>query len=151
MTTDIDDAAQIQAVNTYFRKVDTNDPTILDIFTDDVQIFFPKMGLAHGKAALVKFSEILMNHLESIEHDIEAFNYIISGNVVVVEGTERGLTRQGIRWPDSVVSQGRFCNVFEFDGRLIRRVHVYVDPDFTSADRDRIQIFQSKQTSSDMA
>jgi hypothetical protein len=67
----------------YFRKVDARDSTVLDLFTDDVQIFFPKFGLAHSKAALVKLSEIMTNHLESIEHDIEAFNYIVSGDRVV--------------------------------------------------------------------
>ncbi|WP_017748448.1 hypothetical protein [Scytonema hofmannii] len=52
------------------------------------------------------------------------------------------MTRSGVALPDGIVSQGLFCNVFEFDGVLIRRMHIYVDPDFTSADRDRIDIFQ---------
>lgn len=141
---------RIESVNTYFRKVNARDPTILDLFTDDVQMFFPKFGLAHGKAALVKFSETLTSELESIEHDIEAFNYIVSGNFVVVEGTERGVTRSGVRWPDGIVSSGRFCNVFEFDGALIRHLHIYVDPDFTSADQDRIRILRGKKTTSDV-
>ncbi|MBD3885670.1 nuclear transport factor 2 family protein [Phormidium tenue FACHB-886] len=145
-----DSSDRIEAVNTYFRKVNTRDSTVLNLFTDDVQLFFPKFGLAHGKDALVKFSEIMMNQLERIEHDIEAFNYIVSGNFVVVEGTERGVMRGGLYCPDGIVSQGRFCNVFEFDGALIRRIYIYVDPDFTSADRDRIQIFQGEQPSSDV-
>jgi hypothetical protein len=28
--------------------------------------------------------------------------------------------------------------VFEFEGTLIRRLHVYVDPDFASADHQRV-------------
>lgn len=138
---------QIETVNTYFRKVNAKDPTVLNLFTDDVQIFFPKFGLAHGKTALVKFSGIMTNQLESIEHNIAAFNYIVSGNFVVVEGIERGVMRSGVHWPDGVVSQGRFCSVFELDGALIRRMHIYVDPDFTSADQDRVAIFQDKQLS----
>jgi hypothetical protein len=147
MSTDI---ARIETVNTYFRKVDTRDPTVLDLFTNDVQIFFPKFGLTHGKAALVRFSEIMTSQLESIAHDIEAFNYIVSDNFVVVEGTECGVMQSGVHWPDGIVSQGRFCNVFEFDGALIRRMHIYVDPDFTSADQDRIDIFRGKNINHDM-
>jgi ketosteroid isomerase-like protein len=130
--------------------MNARDPTVLDLFTNDVQIFFPKFGLAHGKTALVQFSDIMNSQLESIEHDIGAFNYIVSGNCVVVEGTERGVTRNGVRWPDGIVSQGRFCNVLEFDRALIRRMHTYVDPDFTSADQDRIDIFRGKQTITDL-
>lgn len=40
-----------------------------------VQMFFPKFGLARGKAALVKFSETLTSELEGIEHDIDGFSY----------------------------------------------------------------------------
>jgi len=136
-TIDTDSNDRLETVNTYFRKVDAGDPTVLDLFTDDVQAFFPKFGIGHGKAA-VRFSQTLMSELESIQHDFNAFNYISSGSFVVVEGTERGVTRSGVHWPDGVVSEGRFCNVFEFDGALIQRVHIYVDPDFTSADRDRV-------------
>jgi ketosteroid isomerase-like protein len=119
MTTDIDANARKEVITAYFRKINTRDHTVLDLFTDDVQMFFPKFGLAHGKISLVKFAEIMTNYLEHIEHDVEEFNYIISDDSVVVEGTERGVTRQGIRRPDGLISQGRFCSVFEFDGTLI--------------------------------
>ncbi len=144
-TVDADSNDRLETVNTYFRKVDARDPTLLDLFTDDVQMFFPKFGLVHGKAALVKWDETMASELESIEHDIDAFNYIVSGNFIVVEGTERGVTRNGEHWPDGVVSQGRFCSVFEFDGTLIQRMHIYVDPDFTSADQDRIRILRGEK------
>ncbi len=142
MATDTDVHARKEVITAYFKKVNAGDHTVFDLFTNDVQMFFPKFGLAHGKTSLVKFAEIMTSYLERIEHDIEKFNYIISDNSVVVEGTERGVTRQGIQWPDGLVSQGRFCSVFEFDGILIRRMHIYVDPDFTSADQDRIRLFQ---------
>lgn len=148
MTTDSDVHVYKEVIKTYFRKVNAKDSTVLNLFTDNVQMFFPKFGLAHSKVSLVRFSEIMTSYLEHIEHDIEAFNYIVFGNIVVVEGTERGVTRDGVSWPDGVVSQGRFCSVFEFDGALIRRMHIYVDPDFTSDDQDRIDIFQGKQINS---
>lgn len=141
---------RLETINTYFKKVDARDPAVFDLFTDDVQMFFPKFGLAHGKAALVKFEEAMTSELESLEHHFDAFNYIVSGNVIVVEGTERGVTRNGVHWPDGIVSEGRFCSVFEFDGPLIRRMHIYVDPDFTSADQDRIRMFRGEVTTNDV-
>lgn len=51
MSIDADPNDRLETVNTYFRKVDARDPTVLDLFTDDAQMFFPKFGLAHGKAA----------------------------------------------------------------------------------------------------
>jgi hypothetical protein len=57
----------------------------------------------------------------------------------VVEGTESGVAGDGTPWPDGEVSQGRFCNVFEFNGDLISALRIYVDPDFTSSHQDRIR------------
>lgn len=91
----------------------------------------------------------MTTELENLEHDIGGFNYIVSGNSIVVEGTERGVTRNGVHWPDGVVSQGRFCSVFEFDGVFIRRMHIYVDPDFTSEDQDRIRILRREKRGPD--
>lgn len=139
MGTDIDAKRRVEVVDSYFRKVDARDPSVLDLFTEDVQMFFPKFGVAHGKAAMALFSQRMDAELESLEHDINGFHHIVSGDFVVVEGTESGVTRDGLRWPDGVVSQGRFCNVFEFEGALIKRAYIYVDPDFTGADIARIR------------
>jgi len=138
---------RIRIVETYFRKIDAKDATVFDLFTEDVQMLFPKFGYGYGKADMIRFSEIMGRHLERLEHDIENFNYIVAGDSVVVEGTERGVTRNGVHWPDGRISEGRFCNVFEFRGGLIRRVFIYVDPDYTSADQDRIAIFHGNRGS----
>jgi len=137
--------ARIRIVEAYFRKINANDATVLDLFTEDVQMFFPKFGLGHSKAHMIQFSEIMGRHLERLEHDIENFNYIVAGDYVVVEGTERGVTREGVTWPDGLISEGRFCNVFDFRGDRIQRVFIYVDPDYTSADQERIAIFRGDQ------
>ncbi|ATB36167.1 hypothetical protein CYFUS_001581 [Cystobacter fuscus] len=139
-----DSNSRLKAVQDYFRKADRRDPGLMELFTDDVQFFFPKFGVSRGKAELARFSQMLTSYLESIEHDIEGFRYVVSGDSIVVEGTERGVTRGGVHWPDNEISQGRFCNVFEFDGPLIRRVHIYVDPDFTSADLERVRLLRGK-------
>jgi ketosteroid isomerase-like protein len=136
--------ARLKVIDAYFRGADSRDPAFLDLFTEDVELFFPKFGLTRGKAAVAEFGARLAAELESLEHDIPGLHIIVAGDTIVVEGTEAGVTRSGLRWPDGVVSQGRFCDVFEFTGTLIRSVHIYVDPDFTSADRDRIRILRGE-------
>jgi hypothetical protein len=37
----------------------------------------------------------------------------------------------------SIAQGGHFCNVFEFRGDLISRVHIYLDPDYASEDQPR--------------
>ncbi|WP_342235412.1 nuclear transport factor 2 family protein [Inquilinus sp. OTU3971] len=136
--------ARLKVIDAYFRGTDSRDPAFLDLFTEDVELFFPKFGLTRGKAAVAQFGARLTAELESLEHDIPGLRTIVAGDTIVVEGTEAGVTRAGLRWPDGVVSQGRFCDVFDFAGTLIRSVHIYVDPDFTSADRDRIRILRGE-------
>jgi enamine deaminase RidA (YjgF/YER057c/UK114 family) len=139
--------ALIKVVQTYFEKVGAGDPTLLDLFKDDLDFCFPKFGRHRGKHSLMTFGERMTADLQSIAHDIGHFNYIVGGNTVVVEGQERGVTRAGVAWPDGAVSQGRFCSVFEFDGFLISRMYIYVDPDFTSAHTERIRVLRGADSS----
>jgi hypothetical protein len=134
--------AKVQKIITYFEKVDASDTSYLDLFTDNVKFFFPKFGTTQGKDSLVTFGKRIGSSLGSIWHDIPGFNFIVSGDTVVVEGTERGTMKDGTVWPDNAVSQGRFCSVFEFTGSLISRMYIYVDPDFPSQDAERISVFR---------
>ncbi|SMQ30406.1 Ketosteroid isomerase-related protein [Pseudomonas helmanticensis] len=127
----------IEITKLYFGKADVGDPSILDLFSDDVQLFFPKFGTRTGKAQVVEFVQGLMSKLESLKHDVGTYNFIASGQIVVVEGTESGVAKNGEHWPVEGKSDGRFCNVFEFSGTLISRLHIYVDPDFLGEDDDR--------------
>ncbi|MHC1710793.1 MAG: nuclear transport factor 2 family protein [Solidesulfovibrio sp.] len=133
--------SKIQSVIEYFEKVDSGDSSYLDLFTKEVKFFFPKFGASQGKDALIAFGRRIGSTLSSIKHNIENFHYIVSDNTIVVEGIEEGTTQLGISWPDGNISQGRFCSVFEFSGNLISRMYIYVDPDFTSSDTDRVAIF----------
>ncbi|GAA0683132.1 hypothetical protein GCM10009548_62730 [Streptomyces malaysiensis subsp. malaysiensis] len=126
-----------ETVREYFRRVDRGDPSLVDICTDDVELYFPKFGFGHGKAAIAELARRL--DLEHIEHDIEGLDIMTSGDRVIVEGRERGTTRDGQAWPDGRISQGLFCNVFTFRGRLISKIHVYTDPDFTSSHQEKVQ------------
>ncbi|TKC05823.1 nuclear transport factor 2 family protein [Pedobacter frigoris] len=120
----------------YFRKVDAGefDGGYYNLFTEDVELYFPKFGFSKGKEGIKQFGVAMSGFLQGLTHDIENFNYIVSNNTVVVEGTEKGITIDGKPWPDNVTTFGKFCNVFEFEGDLIKRVHIYVDPDVTSED-----------------
>lgn len=131
---------KVQAIITYFEKVDAGDASCLDVFTDDVKFFFPKFGTTQGKDTLVAFGQRIASSLGSIWHDIPNFHFIVSGETVVVEGREGGTMKDGTVWPDNAVSQGRFCSVFEFTGNLISRMHIYVDPDFASHDAERVSV-----------
>ncbi|WP_196779999.1 nuclear transport factor 2 family protein [Malaciobacter molluscorum] len=124
----------------YFKKVDNGDSSYLELFTDDVDFFFPKFGQKKGKEALFEFGNRIGNSLRSIWHDIDGFQIMSVDNKVVVEGQEGGVMSDGTSWPDNNISIGRFCSVFEFTGKLISRMYVYVDPDFPSRDLERISI-----------
>ncbi|MCD9032777.1 nuclear transport factor 2 family protein [Luteimonas sp. Y-2-2-4F] len=134
--------SRIETVRSYFRKVDAKDPSLLDLFTDDVEFFFPKFGLARGKAAVGEFGRRIAAEAARLTHDIEGLVFTVDGDRIAVEGREWGETADGRPWPDGEVSQGRFANVFEFDGPLIKRTFVYVDPDFTGEDRRRIALYR---------
>ncbi len=138
---------RMQAVKTYFEKIDsgTLDDAYFNLFTEEVVLYFPKFGSAIGKKGLKEFGARMGRYLKYIKHDIEGFNYITADPYIVVEGNERGETTSGIEWPDQVISTGKFSNVFEFEKDLIKRVSIYADPDFTSADLARVAIFSQTE------
>ena len=134
------------AIN-YFRMVDAGDPALIDLFTDDAHMFYPKLGIASGKAQIGAFAQGLGRGIASLEHDINGFTVLSSGNHVIVEGTEKGTTASGVDFPDGVSSFGLFCNVFEFEGELIKRLHIYVDPDFAGTHTEGVAWGASVQES----
>ncbi|MFD1270983.1 nuclear transport factor 2 family protein [Streptomyces kaempferi] len=131
----------------YFRLVDSSDPAILDLFTDDAQMFFPKFGIATGKAQIASFAQGFAGKIASIQHDIPGLTVVSSGNYVVTEGSVRGTTTSGTAFPDGSSSYGLFCNVFEFEGERIKRLHIYEDPDFASTHMDGVEWGKSVRAS----
>ncbi|NEE00821.1 nuclear transport factor 2 family protein [Phytoactinopolyspora halotolerans] len=135
-----------ELVREYFRKVDAGDPSLIDMYTDDVELYFPKFGLGRGKDDMVEFARRLTRDLGSLEHDIDGLDIMVAGDRIVVEGREWGTTADGRPWPDGEVSTGRFCNVFTFRGDLISAVHIYTDPDFTSSHEAKVrQLYRGRQ------
>lgn len=122
-------AERVALAKEYFRRVDSGDPTLLDMFTEDTEIFFPKFGFAHGKAEILPFLAGLTSAVTTFDHPQDQMTFTASDNRVVVEGTENGRLASGLPFPGDARSSGLFCNVFEFRGQLISRMHVYADPD----------------------
>ena len=114
----------------YFRRLDVGDEKLFDLFSEDAQIYFPKFGFGKGRAALIEILTGLGGLVEVIEHDVRGFLYTVSGNVVVVEGTTKGKLKSGESWSAGETPGGRFCNVFEIHDGLIKRLNVYLDPDY---------------------
>jgi len=121
----------------YFARLDAGSPTLLDLFTEDAQIFFPKLGSGRGRTAILGVMSGWGGRVQSVEHASDSFVYVASGNLLAVEGTTRGVLKNGVRWAAGETPGGRFCNVFEFRGDLICRVHIYLDPDYGGEDQDR--------------
>jgi hypothetical protein len=70
--------------------------SILDLFADDAQVYFPKWGLATGKDQIGKLFGDVGSTLKSIVHHYSHFNWISSGSdLLVCEGTSHGEHRDG--------------------------------------------------------
>jgi len=121
----------------YFRRVDTGRQDVADLFTEDVEIYFPKFGVATGKSAFSDLVTGLLSTLSQISHDIDHLSCVARGDTVVTEGKTRGVTKKGIAWAGGETPGGRFCNVFHFRDGKIDRMYVYLDPDYGGEDRDR--------------
>ena len=113
--------------------------SILDLFADDAQVYFPKWGLATGKDQVGRLFGDIGGTLKSITHDYSHFNWIFSGSdTVVAEGTSSGEHRDG-PWRAGVPdwAAGRWCDVFEIRYFHIQRCFIYLDPDYAGADTTR--------------
>ena len=70
--------------------------SVLELFADDAQVYFPKWGVATGKEMIGKLFGDVGGTLKSIAHDYSHFNWIFSGaDLVVCEGTSHGEHHDG--------------------------------------------------------
>ena len=113
--------------------------SILDLFADDAQVYFPKWGIANGRDEIGRLFGDAGATIKSITHDYASINWIFSGSdVLVAEGTSHGEHRDG-PWRAGVPESGagRWCDVFEIRDWKIQRVFIYLDPDYAWKDTDR--------------
>ncbi|RZM21074.1 MAG: nuclear transport factor 2 family protein, partial [Pedobacter sp.] len=132
------DQEKIAIAQEYFSKADQGSLEILDLFHQDIELYFPKFGFGFGKESFLEMIKGFGGSLESILHDYENLHFMPSGDFLIVEGTSKGVlngkSREGGKTPG-----GRFCNVFRFRDNLIIGVHVYLDPDYTGEDEQRFR------------
>jgi ketosteroid isomerase-like protein len=118
----------------YFHRLDAGDPSIVDLFARDASFYFPKYGLGRGPQQLLEMMGRLGDRVQRIEHNVLSAFFLQDGDQVVVEGTSRGVLRDGRTWTAGETPAGRFCNVFEIrDGKIVR-LAVYLDPDYGGDD-----------------
>ncbi|MGW6036902.1 nuclear transport factor 2 family protein [Gordonia terrae] len=127
-----DAATLLDIVEKYFLYSDAGKSETLDLFDDDVEIYFPVFGIRRGKAAFGEFVEGFLAKIGSIAHNLEDFTCTVAGDTVVVEGTTRGTALDGQSWSGGQTPGGRFCSVFNIKNSLITRMYIYTDPDYTS-------------------
>lgn len=111
--------------------------SILDLFADDAQVYFPKWGTATGKEQIGRLFSDVGGTIKSILHDYSSFNWVMTdSDMFACEGTSQGDHRDG-EWRAGVTHAGRWCDVFEVRDFLIQRCFIYLDPDYAGLDTDR--------------
>jgi ketosteroid isomerase-like protein len=130
------DSANVQLVKEYFVRGDAGRADLLDLFTDDVEIYFPKFGIGHGKAAFGEFVQGFLTLVRRITHHIDQLRCWEVGDMVFVEGTTEGETIDGRSWKGGETPGGRFASVIEVKNGLIARMSIYMDPDYVGANAD---------------
>ena len=120
------------------KGVTSNGGSILDLFADDAQVFFPKWGLATGKAQIGQLFTDFAGSVRHILHDYATFNWVMTGtDVFACEGTSAGGTRRRASGGPGSAHAGRWCDVFEVRDFLIQRCFIYLDPDYAGRDTQR--------------
>jgi ketosteroid isomerase-like protein len=124
----------LRPVHEFYRRADAGDPSLLELFTDDVEFWFPKHGVGVGPEAFNDFVNGFGKNVAQIAHDVGSLSFVVSGDTVVVEGLTSGRTQDGNRWCGGKTPGGRFCSVFRLREGCIARMYVYLDPDYTGRD-----------------
>src|SRR5687768_795 len=116
------------------KGVTSSGGSILDLFADDAQVYFPKWGLATGKRQIGQLFTDFGGGIRHILHDYATFNWIMTGtDMFAVEGTSAGEHAEGA-WRAGVSHAGRWWGVFGGRGFLIQSVVLYPDPDYGGSD-----------------
>lgn len=118
--------------------VDAADDNLISLFTEVPRVWFPKYGTAVGREQFGELAQGLLSSQAFFKHDVDSMLFTVQDNRVAVEGLVTGQSADGRNWPAHPRNEGRYCNVFEFDGPLICRLNLYEDPDFLSEDTDRL-------------
>ena len=132
------DQEKIAIAKEYFLRADQGRPDVLDLFHEDMEIYFPKFGFGQGRQAFLDFVKGFAGSLEFIRHDYDRLVFLPSGDHLVVEGSSRG-SMSGRSWEGGKTPGGRFCNIFKFRDGRISSIHIYLDPDYVGEDEARFR------------
>jgi len=132
------DQEKIAIAKEYFLRADQGRPDVLDLFHEDMDIYFPKFGFGQGRQSFLDFVKGFAGSLEFIRHDYDRLVFLPSGDHLVVEGSSRG-SMSGSSWEGGKTPGGRFCNIFKFRDGRISSVHIYLDPDYVGEDEARFR------------
>ncbi|MFY0310454.1 nuclear transport factor 2 family protein [Leisingera sp. D0M16] len=139
-------AEQKSLVLTYLKAFDNGGTapdgrSILELFADDAEVYFPKWGIARGLTEIERlFSDVGAGIIE-IRHRYDTVRWVLAdGPLLAAEGESDGVHRDGAwRAGEPESGAGRWCDVFEFAGKKISRCYIYLDPDYGGRDTARYQ------------
>jgi ketosteroid isomerase-like protein len=103
---------------------------VFALLTDDVEVLYPKWGMARGKADLGRLYQELAPYIRSTQHHPETFTCLSDKDCVFIEGQSSGQLVDGHSWKPDGACAGRFCTTFRIRDGLISRVLIYIDPDY---------------------
>lgn len=122
-----------------YKELSTNFLATLDtmgnvfaLMTEDVEFQFPKYGTARGTAEVGAFFHALGSYVAALRHPPETFTYYVGDRSVAIEGRSVGRLHNGKSW-----DAAHFTVIYGFDGELINRVAIYLDPDYADETQDR--------------
>ncbi|NIT13410.1 MAG: nuclear transport factor 2 family protein [Candidatus Dadabacteria bacterium] len=109
----------------YLKALDTG-KDFFHFFAEDAEVFFPNWGVAIGIEKIKELFTDLAQKVKSFRHHHAYINWIISGDMVVAEGSSEGELVTGEKWSDS-----KWCDVFEIRDEKIQRLYIYLDPEYS--------------------
>lgn len=101
---------------------------VFALMTEDVVFEFPKYGTSRGRVEVGTFFHALGSYVAAVRHPPETFHFAVGENRVVIEGRSIGRLQNGKEW-----QSGKFAVIYDFEGELISRVAIYLDPDYVDA------------------
>src|SRR5258705_4309425 len=104
--------------------------SILELFAEDAQVYFPKWGVAKGRDEIGRMFGDVGGTLKSILHDYDAFNYVMTGtDTFAIEWTSVGDHRDGsCKAGEPEHGPGRWCDGFEVRAGRNQRCSIYPNP-----------------------
>lgn len=131
MTDRLSNARYIELGTEFLATLDAMG-NVFALMTENVQFEFPKWGTARGSAEVGAFFQALGNYVAAVRHPPETFRYYVGDKSVAIEGRSVGRLHNGNSW-----EAGRFTVIYDFEGELISRIAIYLDPDYADETQAR--------------